>query len=257
MENSSGKTGLSLQSITSIFSSKEDLSSPSQTKQFKCSWPIQNILNKAEFSGGQGLDSKYFKIQINGVSTVWNLSIRFWTNDQGERIFNPFLFCLNLIESKSTLEDPVVVTYKFNMFNRALEKYDEGPEGVAFVVLDGRDQIQSVGVKNVALKDDNFNDDGDILLQLSVSFDWQSKGHENTQKMPKYLEQHQNPPDLLVVSGSRLFPVHRRVLAAASPVLARLVEGLETQEEEPSEQINSNRTRCQIKEHFQEHFFQI
>ena len=40
-------------------------------------------------------------------------------------------------------------------------------------------------------------------LDFSVSFNWQSKGHENTPKMPKYLEQHQNPPDLLVVSGSR------------------------------------------------------
>ena len=58
------------------------------------------------------------------------------------------------------------MTYKFNKFNKVLEKYDEGPEGVASIVLDGRDQIQSVGVENVALKDDNFNDDGDILLQL-------------------------------------------------------------------------------------------
>merc|ERR1711892_835146 len=75
-------------------------------------------------------------------------------------------------------------------------------------------------------------------LDFSVSFNWQSKGQENT---PKYLEQHHNPPDILLVSGSRLFPVHRQVLAAASPVLARLVEGLETPEDEPSEQINSNR----------------
>ena len=58
------------------------------------------------------------------------------------------------------------MTYKFKMFNRALEKYDVGPEGVASVVLDGRDQIQSVGVENVALNDGNFNDDGDILLQI-------------------------------------------------------------------------------------------
>jgi len=159
-------SGLSLQSITSIFSSKEQFSSPDQTKQFKCSWPVKNMLKKAKSSGGHGLDSKNFKIQLNGVSTVWNLSIRFWTNEQGEKIFNPFLFCLNLIESKSTSDDPVEVTYKFNMFNRALEKYDVGPEGVASVVLDGRDQIQSVGVENVALKDDNFNDDGDILLQI-------------------------------------------------------------------------------------------
>ena len=74
--------------------------------------------------------------------------------------------CLNLLESKSTSDDPVEVTYKFSIYNRAEEQYDEGQEGVASVVLDRSDQIQSVGVENVNLKDENCNEDGDILLKL-------------------------------------------------------------------------------------------
>ena len=74
--------------------------------------------------------------------------------------------CLNLLESKSTSDDPVEVTYKFSIYNRAEEQYDEGQEGVASVVLDRSDQIQSVGVENVNLKDKNCNEDGDILLKL-------------------------------------------------------------------------------------------
>jgi hypothetical protein len=91
---------------------------------------------------------------------------RFWTNEQGEKIFNPFLICLNLLESKSSSGDPVEVTYTFGIYNRAKEQYDKCPEGVTSVVLDRSDQIQSVGVENVTLKDENCNEDGDILLKL-------------------------------------------------------------------------------------------
>ena len=46
------------------------------------------------------------------------------------------------------------------------EQYDERIEGVTSVVLDTSDQIQSVGVENLTLKDVNYNEDGDILLQV-------------------------------------------------------------------------------------------
>jgi hypothetical protein len=58
------------------------------------------------------------------------------------------------------------VTYKFDIYNTAVEQNDEGPEGVTSVVLGRSDQIQSVGVENDALKDENYNEDGDILLKL-------------------------------------------------------------------------------------------
>ena len=52
-----------------------------------------------------------------------------------------------------------------------MEQFDEGMEGVTTVVLDRSNQIQSVGVANVTLDDDNYNDAGDILLQVrSVVF---------------------------------------------------------------------------------------
>ena len=58
------------------------------------------------------------------------------------------------------------MTYKFGIYNRSVEEYDERPEGVTSVALDRSDQIQSVGVENVNLKDENCNEDGDILLKL-------------------------------------------------------------------------------------------
>ena len=58
------------------------------------------------------------------------------------------------------------MTYKIGIYNRAVEEYEEGIEGVTAVVLDRSDQIRSVGVENVTLKDKNYNEDGDILLRV-------------------------------------------------------------------------------------------
>ena len=91
---------------------------------------------------------------------------RFWTNEQGEKVFNPFLFCINLLEIKSSSGDPVEVTYKIGIYNRAEEEYGEGIEGVTALELERSDQIQSVGVENVMLKDENYTEYGDILLKV-------------------------------------------------------------------------------------------
>lgn len=213
--------GLSLQSLTSLFSSKEQLNSPNQTIQLKCSWPVEMLKDGA--SGGQGFDSKHFKTKINGVSAIWNLSIRFWNNDHGEKIFNPFILCLNIIECKSTSDDPVELTYKINMFNRESEKFDEGTQGVTSLLMNKGDQIQSVVVENITLSDIHYNDEGGALLQACLSFNCQPR---RTQNIPKYVSKHSAQPDLHVVCENRVFPVHKDVLVEVSPVLASLVEGL-------------------------------
>eukprot|EP00092_Neocalanus_flemingeri_P027366 GFUD01029681.1.p1 GENE.GFUD01029681.1~~GFUD01029681.1.p1 ORF type:complete len:466 (-),score=158.45 GFUD01029681.1:242-1639(-) len=225
-------SGLALHCTNSIFSSTDPISSPNQSTQLKFCWPVEGLTQKVDHSANQGLDSKHFKVKINGVSTVWNLSIRFWINEQGDKISNPFLFCLNMIECKSNLTAPVEVDYKIGLYNRAVEQFDEGPEGVTTVVIDRSDQIQSVGVENVTLEDDNYNENGDILLQLRLSFNWNTRKTKTQPKVPSYLKSHPDQPDLVVVSGSRLFKVHKNVLAAASPVLADLIEGLKGEKDE-------------------------
>jgi len=97
--------------------------------------------------------------------------------------------------------------------------------------LDRSDQIRSVGVENVTLDDKNYNEDGDILLKVCLSFNWKTGNNKASPKVPTYLESQSNKPDLVVVSGSRLFPVHKQVLAAASPLLCSLIQGLEDSKE--------------------------
>ena len=68
--------GLSLQSISTFFTSSEqssNLSTNNQSAEFKCSWPIAKF---KESANSPGLDSKHFKVNLGDNATTWNLSIR-------------------------------------------------------------------------------------------------------------------------------------------------------------------------------------
>ena len=86
-----------------------------------------------------GLDSKQFEINVNGVLTIWNLSVRFWVGEAGERLANPFVLCLNLVGCRVEGQQDVAVKYKFGIFNRGSEEFEMGaPEKVGVRIVKGR-----------------------------------------------------------------------------------------------------------------------
>jgi len=161
-------SGLSLQSISTFFTSSEqssNLSTNNQSAEFKCSWPIAKF---KESANSPGLDSKHFKVNLGDNATTWNLSIRFWHSPEGVQISSPFLVCINILERSSDLQDPVEVSYKISAFNRETENYEDCSEGFASVSLKNKDRknVESVAAENIALKDEHYNDAGDLLLQV-------------------------------------------------------------------------------------------
>ncbi len=110
--------------------------------EFKYTWPIHGFLKqvkeskhnsyseddllthcvnaqdkKTTFNSAGGLDSMPFEINVNGVQTKWNLSIRFWTGEDGERLANPFVLCLNMLSC--SVEKPLEV----RLINRNIYLY--------------------------------------------------------------------------------------------------------------------------------------
>ena len=93
---------------------------------------------------------------------------RFWHNPEGLQISSPFLVCINLLERSLDFQEPAEISYKISAFNRVAENYEECSEGVASVSLRNKDRrnVESVAAENIALKDEHYNDAGDILLQV-------------------------------------------------------------------------------------------
>jgi speckle-type POZ protein len=63
---------------------------------------------------------------MNGILTVWNLSIRFWVGGQGERLTNPIVLCLNLVSCKVDTKKDVTVKYKFGIYNQNSHEFEMG-----------------------------------------------------------------------------------------------------------------------------------
>ena len=75
-----------------------------------------------------GIDSEVFEVNLNGIQTVWSLSIRFWTGGRGERMTNPLVLCLNLVSCKAKTEQESTVRYKFGVQNMKSQEWEMGAE---------------------------------------------------------------------------------------------------------------------------------
>ena len=100
-----------------------------------------------------------------GNNKEFNLS-RFWTGENGERLANPFVLCLNMLSS--TVETPVEVgiRFRFGVLNRMTGDFEMGSchdkKGVA---LDNSGELRSVGFRNVAIGEQHLDPEtGDLRI---------------------------------------------------------------------------------------------
>ena len=73
-----------------------------------------------------GIKSKTFSINMNGISTEWNLSLQFWVDGQGCRLTNPVVLCLNLVGCRVATNQDVAVKYKFGIYNQNSQEFEMG-----------------------------------------------------------------------------------------------------------------------------------
>ena len=129
--------GRKLSTATSAGSGLEIVAASTSDVEFKFSWTIDSFIKSVKScKTDAGIDSKPFDINLNGVLTTWNLSVRFWVGETGERLANPFVLFLNLLSCKINKTMEVNVKYKFGIYNRGNEEFEMGaPEKVCLFYL--------------------------------------------------------------------------------------------------------------------------
>jgi len=219
----SGRKSLSDDSSSSL----EIVAPTTSDVEFKYSWPIDGFIQQVKTCKSDGMDSKTFEINVNGVLTMWNLSVRFWVGEQGEKLANPFVLCLNLLGCKVEKKQDVAVKYKFGIYNRTSEEYEMGAPDKVSIKLEEKEGLQSIGYKNIAISDKHVNSSGDVILLVRLSI---IKKEEPTNSLSADLGSlinDEKSSDLILQAGERKFRVHRNILAARSPVFADLLAQLE------------------------------
>ena len=101
---------------------------------------------------------------------VYFLLLRFWTNEKGERIFNPFLFCCNLVsvtggsgrESRVGLRLEVSVQHEDEEDDDLLTHLDTE------VSLVPGAPLRCVSATNTSLDRDQIRDSGDVVFKIRL-----------------------------------------------------------------------------------------
>ena len=217
--------------------------------EFKYTWPIDGFLSQVKASStssngsafgssnsigssssascnANGLDSRPFDININGIQTSWNLSIRFWTGEDGERLANPFVLCLNMLSCKVDKPTVAGVKFRFGVLNKANDDYEIGsPDNkTKELYLENSTEIKSVGYKNMAISEKHMNAHGDIQLVCKLKLVKDDSANHSLPSDLKNLINDEKSADLVVEAGGKEFKVHRNILSARSPVFATLLE---------------------------------
>lgn len=207
--------------------------------EFKYSWTIESFIKAVKTcKTDTGIDSRPFDINVNGVLTTWNLSVRFWVGENGERLANPFVLCLNLLSCKVDKPLDVNVKYKFGIYNRGSEEFEMGAIDRVGMRLEQTDKLQSIGYKNIAISEKHVNTAGDVSLVVRLTIIKENETNHSLSSDLKNLIDDEKSSDLILQSGSREFRVHSNILAARSPVFAALLKEKQLNEDEENNKEN-------------------
>ncbi|XP_023245399.1 protein roadkill [Copidosoma floridanum] len=208
---------------------------------FKYTWPIGRY--RRAISKKQSLDSPSFDLNVNGIRSSWNLSIRFWKTPDGKRITNPVVLCLNIRNCAIEQVERVKVRFQFAVLNVETDNWEYQGPNHALLELHASSNVVSLGYKDLSVVDNRHltKKTGELRLMVKVQIaQRETEKHALTVDIAKLLKHpHAADTKLICTSGEDQnleIPVHSCVIAARSQVLANMIEPLDDAKEEDKEE---------------------
>ncbi|KAI4456458.1 btb/poz and math domain-containing protein 1 [Holotrichia oblita] len=161
----SHKTEIPLE--TFVGSVHEELEAPSTSEIiFRKIWTIRNF-NKT-VSRRELIDSPDFRCSVNGVTTYWNMSIRFWKGPNGKRITNPLVLCLNLTGCESDQIGQVFVRFQFGTYNNVIKHWECCQITTMAMNLENAHELHSLGYDTLKISDRHLNHNKDLSIMVKI-----------------------------------------------------------------------------------------
>lgn len=145
----------------------EDLEVPVASEVvFRKVWRIRNfkkIVTKCDL-----LDSPEFRCSVNGMSTYWNVSVRFWKGSNGKKIANPLVLCLNLTGCETEETGQARVRYQFGIWDASIRYWEYCDISNVILNLENTHELLSIGYKTLGVHDRHFDSEKDVRIMVKV-----------------------------------------------------------------------------------------
>lgn len=99
------------------------------------------------------IDSPIFRCSVNGMSTFWNIAVRFWKGPQGKKITNPLVVCLNLTGCETEEIRQARVRFQFGVWDATIRHWECCPISSVVLNLQDTQELLSVGYKSLGILD--------------------------------------------------------------------------------------------------------
>ncbi|KAG7208621.1 hypothetical protein KM043_014828 [Ampulex compressa] len=195
---------------------------------FKYTWPIPNY--KKAILKKSFIDSPPFEINVNGIRSTWNLSIRFWKGPEGKRITNPVVLCLNILNCTVDEVEQAKIRFQFAVFNADVKHWEYCHVSRTVLELKSNTDILSLGYRDLSIVERHLKKTGELVLMVKIQIiQCESEKHSLSQDMARLLK-HPRAADTKLTCGGQSntaeIPVHSGVIAARSNVLADMISPL-------------------------------
>jgi len=145
----------------------EDLEVPVASEVvFRKVWRIRNfkkIVAKRDF-----LDSPEFRCSVNGMSTYWNVSVRFWKGPNGKKIANPLVLCLNQTGCETEEGGQARIRYQFGIWDASIRYWEYCDISNIILNLENTHDLLSIGYKTLGVHDRHIDSQKDVRIMVKV-----------------------------------------------------------------------------------------
>ncbi|KAK9300766.1 hypothetical protein QLX08_006632 [Tetragonisca angustula] len=172
---------------------------------FKYTWSVPNY--KKAISKKSFIDSPSFDVNVNGIHSTWNLSIRFWKNPDDEA-------------------EQAKIRFQFAVFNADVKHWEYCHVSRTILELKSYTDIISLGYRDLSIVDRHLKKNGEVVLMVKIQIiQYESEKHNLSQDMARLLKHSCGADTKLTCGGlnNMEIPVHSSVLAARSNVLAEMI----------------------------------
>lgn len=133
---------------------------------FRETWQIRKFhrtIAKRDFA-----DSPVFRCSVNGLTTYWNVSIRFWKGPNGKKVTNPVVICLNLNGCETEEMGQARVRFQFGVWDASIRHWECCPISDVVFNLNNTQELLSVGYKSLGILDRHINNAKDVSIMVKL-----------------------------------------------------------------------------------------